>query len=364
MHQGFRSSLRVVSLLGCAFALVACGSSMKLTVRPSQPAAVENVLAPKLSEHAYKRVLLLPPETPVEVKDLDVAVVRDKQVAYYTTKVEKLLLAKGFEVISPEIVARADSETKGQNEKLSAAEKALILGQKTKADAVFMLQSVAVHGARKYFQVDENQTSEVEPGRVRHEEGEDHPVRVDDEKCLHELPYYELRIEGKLIDAQSGMVLWVGAGRQTSIDTFKDSYIADVDDDCEVLSQSFIYADYLRDEVTLDRAVSALLDRMLTPLAKTALAGKAVEEPVAKAPPPPPPAPPAAAPEPPKAKTAVVSSARAQLREGPSKRDARLKDVPRKAKVEVLETMGEWIKVKIQDGSTGWMHESTLIIND
>ncbi len=29
----------------------------------------------------------------------------------------------------------------------------------------------------------------------------------------------------------------------------------------------------------------------------------------------------------------------------------------RKAKVEVVETMGEWLKVKAQDGTVGWMHE-------
>jgi Bacterial SH3 domain len=355
-----------LSTLGCALLIGACGSSMKLTVRPSQPAPVETVLAPKLSERAYRRVLLLPPEAAVEIKDVSVPVVGEKQVAYYTTKLEKLLLGKGFEVISPEIVARAGSELQGKQDKLSAAEKALILGQKTKADAVLIVQSLAVHGSRKYFDVTESETSEVEPGRVRKEEGEDHPVRTDDERCLHELPLYELRVEAKLIDAQSGMVLWVGAGRQTSIDSFKDSYIADVDDGCEVLSQSFIYDDYLRDEATLDRTVSALLERMLAPLAKAALSGKVEPEEapvVAKPEPPPPPPPPPAAAEPPK-KTAVVSSPRATLREGPSKRDARLKDIPRKAKVEVLETMGEWIKVKIQDGSVGWMHESTVIVSD
>ncbi|HEX2679296.1 MAG TPA: SH3 domain-containing protein [Polyangiales bacterium] len=331
-------------------------------MRPSQPAPVENVLAPKLSEHAFTRVLLLPPEGAVEVKDVSVAVVTEKQIPYYTNKVEKLLLAKGFEVISPEIVARADAETQGQ--KLSAAEKALILGQKTKADAVFMLQSVAVYGGSKYYQVDEHQTAEVEPGRVRKEEGEDHPVRTDTEKCLHELPYYELRLEAKMIDAQSGSVLWVGTGRQTTIDAFKDSYIADVDDDCDVLGQSFIYDDYLRDEATLDRTVAALLDRVISPMAKAALAGKAVvDEPEKKAAPPPVVVAPAPPPPPPAVKTAVVS-ARGTLREGPSKKDARIKDVPRKAKVEVVETMGEWIKVKIQDGTVGWMHESTLIVND
>lgn len=38
--------------------------------------------------------------------------------------------------------------------------------------------------------------------------------------------------------------------------------------------------------------------------------------------------------------------------------------VPRKAKVEVVETMGEWLKVKIQDGTVGWLHESVLIVNE
>jgi SH3-like domain-containing protein len=52
------------------------------------------------------------------------------------------------------------------------------------------------------------------------------------------------------------------------------------------------------------------------------------------------------------------------LREGPENRARRINTLPRKAKVEVLDTMGEWLKVKAQDGSTGWVHEKDLIVPD
>jgi hypothetical protein len=335
-----------------------------LTVRPTQPTAIDSVVSPKLSEHAFKKILLLPPEAGLDAKHIDVAVVREKPIGYYMAKLEKLLLARGFEIISSEIVARADSEVQGQKGKLSAAEKAMILGQKTKADAVLILQSLSVASSAKYFLVDDDKTTEIEPGRVRHDEDEDHPLHADTEHCLHEVPYYELRIESKLLDAGTGTVLWVGSGRQTTIDSLRDSWIAEVDDDCELIEQSFLYTDELATEATLDRTANAMLERLVTPLAKVALAGKTVVDEVAKPvpPPPPPPAPPKE-PEP-KLKMAVVSSPHAALREGAGKRNPRLKDIPRKAKVEVLETMGEWIKVKIQDGTIGWMHESTLIINE
>jgi SH3-like domain-containing protein len=61
---------------------------------------------------------------------------------------------------------------------------------------------------------------------------------------------------------------------------------------------------------------------------------------------------------------AVVSSQHAQLRDAPNKKGAKITSVPRKAKVEIVETMGEWLKVKVQDGTVGWMHESTLILPD
>jgi hypothetical protein len=100
------------------------------------------------------------------------------------------------------------------------------------------------------------------------------------------------------------------------------------------------------------------------PLAKLALAGEELGKPAVVVQEPPPPPAPEPEPEPPpepKAKMATVSAQRAALRDSPSKRGPRKMVVPRKARVEVVEVMGEWFKVKIQDGSVGWMHESTVI---
>ena len=63
-------------------------------------------------------------------------------------------------------------------------------------------------------------------------------------------------------------------------------------------------------------------------------------------------------------KTATVSGKKASLRAGPGKRNQRIRTVPRKSKVEIVEQMGAWTKVKLQDGTLGWMHESVIIEND
>jgi hypothetical protein len=333
-----------------------CGGAITLGVDPTQPTPVESLPAPPLGQRVYKKILLLPPSDPVAVRDVEYDVPRDTKATYYVGKLEKLLLAQGFEVISSEIVARA-GET-GGTDKRSPAEKAMVLGRQTKADAVLMLQSVTVRGLARYFDADEAQSIEVEESRVTSDE--DGYYDRESERCLHRLPYYEVQVEAKLLDAQTGAVLWVGSGRGSSIDVIQDRWVAEVDDDCEILDQNFVYDDYQRDETTFDNAVTSLLKRLVAPFAKVALAGTEVErEPVPVAPAPPPPPPPV---ETPAVKTALVSSAGAALRDGPTRKSAKKMVVPRKAKVEVLESMGEWTKVKVQDGTVGWMHESTIIM--
>ena len=60
----------------------------------------------------------------------------------------------------------------------------------------------------------------------------------------------------------------------------------------------------------------------------------------------------------------MVSAKKASLRAGPGNRNQRMQYLTRKTKVEIVETMGSWSKVKLQDGTQGWLHESTFIINE
>lgn len=355
-HDARPATPLVLALL-CLPALSGCGSTIALLQKPTEPAAVELVPAPRLKQYVYKKILLLPPEKAVEVRDFRVKTVSEKTAQYYMAKLEKALLQKGFQVISPEIVARADQGAKDSKNALSAAEKAMIMGQQTEADAVFIVQSIAVQGMVKYFAMQDEKAVEVEPGMVRIND-EFEAVHVQTGQCLFALPYYEVRLEAKLVEAASGAVLWVGTGRQRSTDVLRQDWSAELNNDCKKQRENFIYSDFLGDEQTLDKIVAALLDRMLTPLQADASAGQPLE--TAKAPPSP--APPLAVE--PKVKTAVVSAKVSTLREGPGKEYPKKMQVTRKAKVEVLEVMGEWIKVKLQDGVTGWMHESTLIINE
>lgn len=339
-----------------------CGKGETLTVAPTTPAPAELVPSAQLQEFQYKRVLLLPLTGEVERKDVDVAVVGEKGPEYYVGKLEKALLSASFEVISPEIVARAEKALGPKASTLSAAEKAMVMGKDTQAEAVFILQSVAVYGDEVYFSIDGMKATRVDEGRVKQRDKK-RKIRkkgryyhADTEECLVRVPLYEVRIEGKLLDASTGDVLWVGAGRETVLDAMTGSWVAKIDKRCNTSQQNFVYLDQLADERTLATTVDALLARMLGPLKIAAFAGKprVVDKPKE----------PKVEPkvEPPKAKVAIVSGDKAALRSGPSKKDRRLRYVPRKAEVEVVETMGEWTKVKVQDGTTGWMHESAIIL--
>jgi hypothetical protein len=336
----------------CLVPALGCASAITLTRKPSQPEPAELVPVPQLKEHAYKRILLLPPQGPVAQKDIEVEAVREKQTTYFTARLEKTLLQKGFQVISPEIVARAEQGAKAEKT-LSTAEKAMIMGKKTAADAVFMVQSIEVRGLSDHYTVEGDSARRVEPGLVRADE-DGVLYHAETEACLFRLPYYSVRIQAKLIDASSGNVLWVGNVRQTSTDVMRQDWNAVLNHDCETKDQNFIYTDYLAANETLDKTVEALLERMLSPLQQDAATGKTMVREEKAAPPPPPP----------KVKTAIVASKRASLRDGPGTKNPRKMSVPRKAKVEVVETMGEWIKVKVQDGTVGWMHESTLIMSE
>lgn len=344
-----------------------CAKGSTLTVKPSDPTGAELIPAAQLKKHVYRKILLLPVTESVLQRDSQLSVIQAKDVQYYGAKLEKALLAQGFEVISPEIVARVEKGLR-MSSKLSPAEKALVMGKETKADAVFLVQKIALHNISDFYTVDDLKTVKVDPSRVKSDK-KGRLYYEETEECIFQLPYYEIRFEAKLIDARSGNVLWVGSTRENVIDELDESWVAKLDKKCELIQQNFVFADYVAKEPTLDETVEGLFARILEPLKKDAHAGvpipsdappppKVVEK---KPDPPPPPPPPPPEPEIP---TGVVSANRATLRAGPGQRNDRISYVTRKTKVEILETMGEWSKVRLQNGAVGWLHESTLILNE
>jgi hypothetical protein len=345
-------------LLLFAGAAVACGKTSTLTVKPGDATAPELLPAEQLEKHVYKKILVLPLEKDVEIKDTSIKVLREKSPDYYTTKLEKALLTNGFEVISSEIVARAQ---KGIKNKMSAAEKALLMGKETKADAVFIVQSLTIEGATDYFTVEDLSTKEIEENLVQTDK-KGRLYHVETEECIFRLPYYQLRFEGKLIDARNGNVLWVGSATETVVEALDESWVAKLDKECGLVNENFSFGQYVAGETALASTYDGLLAQLLPPLKKSAFAGTplvyAEDKPKPKPPPPPK--------EEPKAKvtTAVVSAKRASLRAGPGSRNQRMGFLTRKTKVEILETMGSWSKVKLQDGRQGWLHDSTFIINE
>lgn len=339
--------------------LAACGKTSTLTVKPGDSTPPELLPSEQLEKHVYKKILVLPIEKDVEIEDTTIQALRDKKPEYYSTRLEKALLSQGFEVIASEIVARAQ---KGINSKLSAAEKALLMGKETKADAVFIVQSMKISGATDYFTVADLKTEKIPPNRVKADK-KGRLYHEETEKCIFRLPYYQMEFEGKLIDARSGGVLWVGSTKHTVIDALDESWVAKLDKDCGLVDENFSFGQYVAGEAALASTYDGLLAELLPPLKKSALSGTPLvyeeDKPKPKPAPPPP-----KEEEPPKVPTAVVSAKKAALRAGPGSRNERMGYVTRKTKVEVLETMGSWSKVKLQDGRQGWLHESTFIVNE
>jgi len=162
-----RRSAHWVGLLSLFAALTGCGSATTLTVRPTTPSAADLVPTPAVEAHQYKRLLVLPPSNAVAVDEaVEAKVAREKSTDFYVTKVEKTLLGQGFEAIAQEIVARAAKTGDGR---ASTAERALIMGKETQADAVLMIQNIRVVAGEKFFDVSD--LSEVEPGLRKEEDG-------------------------------------------------------------------------------------------------------------------------------------------------------------------------------------------------
>jgi hypothetical protein len=371
-------------LLSLAIAvLTGCGSLTTLTVRPTQAAEPTLVPAPRLSERKYKRLLIVPPEEGISVSErVESPAPSEKDVRFYTGEVEKILLAKGFEVVSSEIVARA--RTAAQTGKYSFAERALVMGRGTQADAVMSLQKLTVEEGEKFYHiVDKREVAPAE--RVQDDDGRYY--HRETKKCLYRLPFFKVSVAAKLIDVQGGDVLWVGEGVETSLDTLPKSWVAQVDSDCQVREQvPFNYHEYFTSQETYERVVKDLLMRLFEPLRVRALAPQAALVPLPAASAPAASAPaasaPAAAPAavaapaaisisqpqtsravPGKIPTATISSGRAILRDLPQHDGLRINLVPRRTRVEVLQSSGEWHKIKLEDGTVGWMHDDSLLLD-
>jgi hypothetical protein len=336
--------------------LCGCSSLTTLTVRRSEPKALTLVPAPQLTERQYKRILLVPPEQGVKVSPLvESQIPSEKELSYYTSKLEKILLAKGFEVVSAEIVARAKTAASGAR---TPAERAVAMGKETRADAVFTLLELQVLDGERFIHL--RDLRDVPPAE-RAQDDDGRFFHRETEACLYRLPLYEVRIAAKLIDVQDGDVLWVGEGQEKTLDVLPKSWVARLDEECQVEEQvPYNYRDYLASEDAFDATVSDLFMRLLEPLRKRALSARPAPVEVKPPPPPPPPLPPPSTE--PKKPTALISGGRAILRDLPEDTALRISLVPRGSRVEVLQSSGQWHKIKLEDSTVGWMHDDSLMI--
>lgn len=350
MSRPHRNLTPWIAAAAVSLVSIGCASSELLNVERTTPAKIDHVLAPTLSANAYQRILVLPPEQQVRVaKHVLPKVVQKKRVDYYVSKIERELISSGFQVVAPEVIGRS-KKSKGR----SAVARALAMGKKTHSHAVLIIKKIRVVADAHYYHGEDLALVEEED---RNTDDDGNYIHRETEECLYKLPYYALVMEGKLIDVTSGDLLWMGTARSTTLDTLKETWTAELDDDCELQAQGpFIYNEELASEQVLERTTAGLIDQLLEPMKRLALVG----DPIRTAPKKEEKAKPAKL----LARIAVVSRSRAPLRGTPSRRGRRIRRVPRKTKVEITESMGEWHKVKIQDGSVGWMHERSIIMSE
>ena len=255
--------LRALSLFLAAGVASGCAKADTLTVKPASPEPPELVPSPLLEKHAYEKILLLPFEGTVQHEGIDSPAIKNQSGEYFTAKFEKGLLAHGFEVISPEITARAKKAAGGG---ASAAEKAMQMGRETKAHAVFVIQSILVEQITDFYRVEELKSTKVDAAKVDQNLKNAQFIDKESEECVFRLPYYAVRMEAKLIDVQSGQVLWVGSGRYTALSSLPESYVAKLDKDCGLVEENFVFTDKLAGEGHFASTVSGLVTVLLDPL--------------------------------------------------------------------------------------------------
>jgi hypothetical protein len=284
---------------------------------------------------------------------------REKDAGYYTTKLERILLAKGFDVVASEVLTRAKNLSASSGR--SFAERVLLMGKETEADAVLSVQTVRIAPNERFL--GRYSTQAVSPEQ-REQDDDGRYFLKDSDQCLFRVPFYEVTVAAKLIHVSDGHVLWMGEGTEKSLDAMPKSWVAKLDDECQVREQvPFNYREYLASEEAFESTVNQLLMRLIEPLRVRALKPRPAPATTHDAVVPKQPEPAATVSKPVAlgSKMATITSGRAILRDLPQSDSLRLRLVDRGAKVELLQSSAGWHKIKLDDGTTGWMLDDDLL---
>jgi hypothetical protein len=140
---------------------------------------------------------------------------RSQDYDFVINEAERYLLQCGFNIISRDIIAKIDElestryGTKSYMTPQSPTEKALLLGQKTNADAMLVISHLGAWPSENYFVFDNKKWS-----------FQNRPKPQDAEGIWVSYPLWEVSMEAKLIDIKTGQVVWMGSGRHHSRSLF------------------------------------------------------------------------------------------------------------------------------------------------
>ncbi len=151
---------------------------------------------------------------------LSMTLSRSRDYDFVVNEAERFLLQNGFSLISRDVIGRIDDQESQRFSKRSLyllfqspTEKALLLGRKTNADALLIIDHLGCWASEQHFVYNPDTGVFDNLPRAKNAKGPWVSISL-----------YEVTIQMKLIDVENGEVLWMGSGRVHSRNLFPEDW--------------------------------------------------------------------------------------------------------------------------------------------
>ena len=193
-----------------------------LILRKTEPSPPRVMTSNTVKNEKITKLLFLSPDE-AQCPNQCSEVVRTKNgYSRFVNEVEKLLMEKGFEIISGAIVSRvenklSDSQTR---EKWDRVEKALLLGKDTGADAIFEIKDLFVDEVTKTYlkRPGEKEFREVPQDFAKQ-------FATNEKASIFNINIWQATVELRMID-MSGKVIWSGTKTVSLTDVLPSDWTA------------------------------------------------------------------------------------------------------------------------------------------
>jgi len=257
----------ILLIASAALLASACQSQLELTVRRQKHPLAKGNVASGLSRANYKSILILPPERRPQAGG---SLMSDGLYDTLTSNFSRSLLQFGFRVISPDVVARIEARLSQKKKDTargrvySVAEKALIMGKETNADAILVVSDFSIRPFRRRYAWD------PVGNMMRHVGSEWSNALPDQWECTLDFKFARAHLEAKLIDVASGSILWIGNATNRTPNLLRRNWNGVITEgdgkSCMIEAQTFDLRGYATNATTLERQVRALVGAVATQL--------------------------------------------------------------------------------------------------